>query len=236
MNRYKDLDKILGVLNTVAETYDKTSKIMTLCLEDRFRWEALASTKPGRILDVGSGSGSMVKHARRIYRDSYIVALEPLPGFLAILSKLQMDPRVDVVQGYIEYAPFRQRAFDTAIAGFMLRDVMSLSRAIAMMASISRRIVILDFWRPSSLPLLIIEIIYMLLIMLPIAAATPRQVKHYLSILGTVFRVPPLKMLIEILSIIGSPSIRCWALCIVFRIAVEVKSLRAIRRASSNHA
>lgn len=217
-----DPGRILECLNSITESYDRTSRIMTLYLEDRFRWSALRSTSPGRILDIGSGTGSMIKHLRKLHRDSYIVALEPLPGFLAVLSRLARDPGVDVVQGYIEYAPFRRRAFDTATMGFMLRDVASLSRAIAMVTHISRKIVVLDFWRPGSLPLLILQVIYMFVIMIPIAAAAPRHVKSYLTIVRTVFRVPPFGTLIHILSSIGSLRIRCWALCLVFSASVEI--------------
>ncbi|HWQ17891.1 MAG TPA: methyltransferase domain-containing protein [Sulfolobales archaeon] len=216
-------DHILRELNNIAETYDKTSRIFTLCLENRFRAEAASAAKPGRILDVGSGSGSMVKHVKKLYRDSYIVALEPLPRFLKILSRLNIDPGIDIVQGYIEYAPFRQDAFDTVIAGFMLRDVMSLSRAIASMIHMSRRrIVILDFWRPSSLLLLLVEVIYIAAVMPLVAAAAPRHFKHHLVIVETLLRVPPLEKFIHMLSKVGSLRIRCWALCIVFNIVVEL--------------
>lgn len=215
-------DDILEGLKAVAETYDRTSKILTLCLDNRFRQEAVGKAAPSRILDVGSGSGAMIKHARRLYRDSYIVALEPLPQFLELLSKTKTNPDTEIVQGYIEYAPFRHNSFDTITAGFMLRDVTSLSRAIAMMIHISKkRIVILDFWRPNSPLLLLIEVIYVMLIMLLVAAAAPRSIKRYLVLVKTLLRVPPLRGLIKVLSAIGTIRIKCWALCILFSIVVE---------------
>lgn len=225
MNQCIDPEKILECLNSITESYDRTSRVMTLCLEDRFRWSAIREASPGKILDVGSGTGSMIRHARKLYRDSYIVALEPLPNFLEILSRLVRDPGVEVVQGYIEYAPFREKAFDTATIGFMLRDVFSLSRAMAMITYTSRKIVILDFWRPSSSLLLVLQVIYMFAVMILIAAVAPRHVKSYLSIIKTVFRVPSFREFTLLLSSIGPLRIRCWAFCLVFSAAIEPKLL-----------
>ncbi len=223
MKQYIDPEEILGHLNSITESYDRASRIMTLGLEGRFRWNTLREASPGKILDVGSGTGSMIKYVRKLYRDSYIVALEPLPNFLEILLRLVRDPCIEVVQGYIEYAPFRQKAFDTATMGFMLRDVFSLSRAIAMITYTSRKIVILDFWRPSSPLLLILQVIYMFAIMILIAAVAPRHVKSYLSIIKTVFRVPPFREFTRLLSSIGLQRIRCWALCLIFSAVIEAK-------------
>jgi len=173
---------------------------------------------------VGSGTGAMVRAFLEGSGADYIVALEPLPSFLSILRRLLGGPRVDAVQGYIEYMPFRNGAFDIVVAGFMLRDVSDLGRSVAMMARGCRgEVVILDFWRPSSVLALVVEVVYMFLIMGLVAAAAPREVPSYMKMIATIFSVPPLRDLIRILRSVGEVELRCWALCIVFLARIRVK-------------
>ncbi|MEM1610399.1 MAG: methyltransferase domain-containing protein [Sulfolobales archaeon] len=215
--------KLLEALNRVSKSYERASKILTLGLEKRFRGEALLAIEPGRILDVGSGTGVMAREILRRSTGSYVVALEPLPGFLAILKGVLENPQADVVQGYIEYMPFRDKAFDTVIAGFMLRDVMDLGRSISMMARGGRKaIVILDFWRPDNILVLLIEVIYMFLIMGLVAAISPRDVRGYMEMIRTVFRVPRIGGLIRLLKGLGVVKVRCWALCILFLARIDI--------------
>lgn len=219
----RDSASLLEALARVSRSYEKTSMVLTLCLEDRFRHDAASQVEAGRVLDVGSGPGSMVRAVRRLCRNCYIVALEPLPQYIYILGRGLQGSHVDVVQGFIEYMPFRAGAFDSVVSGFMLRDVMDLGRALAMMALAGRRVVILDFWRPDSLPALVAEIVYMFLIMILVAAIAPRDLWGYMKMIKTVFRVPRLGVLVEILSRLGVVSIRCWAQCILFRVTLKSK-------------
>lgn len=219
----RDFDSLLMALARVSRSYERTSKVLTLCLEDRFRYDAASQVEAGRVLDVGSGPGSMVRAVRRLCRDCYIVALEPLSQYIYLLRRGLSGSYVDVVQGFIEYMPFRAGAFESVIAGFMLRDVMDLGRALAMMTLAGRRVIILDFWRPDSVLALVFEVIYMFLIMILIAAIAPRDLWGYIRMIRTVFRVPRLGVLVGILSRLGLVSIRCWVMCIVFRITLKRK-------------
>jgi demethylmenaquinone methyltransferase/2-methoxy-6-polyprenyl-1,4-benzoquinol methylase len=216
---------LLEALNRVSKSYERTSKILTLGLESRFRGEAISRIELGRILDVGSGTGVMARQILKSYGRAYVVALEPLPGFLAILKGVLESPQADVVQGYIEYMPFRDKAFDTVIAGFMLRDVMDLGRSVSMMARASRKaFVILDFWRPNSVLTLLIEVIYMFFIMGLVAAISPRDIRGYMEMIRTVFRVPRIGGLMKLLKRLGRFRVRCWALCILFVARIDICS------------
>jgi len=217
----QDFGFLLEALARVSRSYEKTSKILTLCLEDRFRYDAASQVEAERVLDVGSGPGSMIRAVRRLCRNCYIVALEPLLQYIYILRRGLLGSYVDVVQGFIEYMPFRAGAFESVVSGFMLRDVMDLGRALIMMTLAGKRVVILDFWRPDSLLALVAEVIYLYLVMILVAAIAPRDLWGYMRIIKTVFRVPRLGVLLGILSRRGLVSIRCWALCIVFRLTLK---------------
>jgi ubiquinone/menaquinone biosynthesis C-methylase UbiE len=230
IGRSEDFQDLLRSLSIVARSYDKTSKILTLGLEKRFRREAILRVEPGRILDVGSGTGVMAKEALDNHIADYVVALEPLPEFLAILRSGLENPLVDVVQGYVEYIPFRDGAFNTVMAGFMLRDVRDMVRSVMMMARVSKQaLVILDFWRPDTLGALLVEVIYMFLIMGIVAAIAPRDLPGYMGMIKTVFKVPKLGVLVKILKKLGRTRIRCWALCILFLVRVDISSIHGAR-------
>ncbi|HEV7206243.1 MAG TPA: class I SAM-dependent methyltransferase [Jatrophihabitans sp.] len=71
---------------------------------------------PLRVLDVGCGSGALLRElvVRAPYSDAF-VGLDPDPGALATAEE-QSDRRIDFVRGRAEALPFADGAFDLVVS------------------------------------------------------------------------------------------------------------------------
>ena len=129
-----------------------------------------------RVLDVGSGFGPLHGY---LPLGAWVVSLDPaLPGLVrAHLAGF------DAVVGVAEFLPFRSSAFDSVVSVFALR-LFRLVGALPEVFRVSRRfVVLLDLWRPRSVLLVLLLVLFMFLVYLPVAAVfAPRVWARYLLV------------------------------------------------------
>lgn len=111
------------------------------------RWSRLVAREfvvwlspgPGsRWLDIGSGSGPLIRTALELASPSAIVGVEPSAGFVTSARRLTPDARAEFTQGNATALPFRDGAFDVAVSGLVLNFVPDVPRALAEMRRVAR--------------------------------------------------------------------------------------------------
>lgn len=98
----------------VAGIYDETlpPHVTEHYLEKRTRFVLSACPPPGRILDVGCGTGAL---AARLVASGYeMVGLDPSPGMLEVMRG--RAPEIEAVQGSATEMPFADDEFDLSLS------------------------------------------------------------------------------------------------------------------------
>ncbi|MBV9734218.1 MAG: ubiquinone/menaquinone biosynthesis methyltransferase [Verrucomicrobia bacterium] len=140
----------------VAPRYDLANQVLSLGLDRSWRkfvCQRVAAWKPGRILDLATGSGVLAEELARTNTGSLVVGADFCIPMLKVAGKRNIEHLV-VADGLA--LPFADASFDVITVAFGLRNMAFLERALAEMARTIRsggHVVILDFSLPSG-PLL----------------------------------------------------------------------------------
>ena len=112
----------------IARRYDRLNKIMSLGRDQAWRRAAIGHLPPGRVLDLGAGTGA----AADVLGDRQVVALDPEPNMLGLNPA---DRRVVAVG---EALPFRDASFDGVFSAFVFRNLTSVADTLDEMARVMR--------------------------------------------------------------------------------------------------
>jgi ubiquinone/menaquinone biosynthesis C-methylase UbiE len=94
---------------------------------------AVADVRPGRVLEVGCGTGELAQRMSREL-EAEVVALDRSPALVE-----QTTPRgVTALLGDVQELPFPSAGFDCAVAAWMLYHVADLHRGLAEIARVLR--------------------------------------------------------------------------------------------------
>jgi demethylmenaquinone methyltransferase/2-methoxy-6-polyprenyl-1,4-benzoquinol methylase len=104
------------VFRRIARRYDTLNRILSLGRDRAWRRRAIAHLPPGRVLDLGAGTGA----AEPDLGDRSVVALDPSPEMLAL------HPGADRVVGTGEDLPFGDGTFDGVFSAFVFRNLTSI--------------------------------------------------------------------------------------------------------------
>ena len=129
------------VFSRIARRYDRLNRILSLGRADDWRRAAIAHLPPGRVLDLGAGTGA----ANPDLGDREIVALDPAPEMLG----LNPIPRRAVGVG--EQLPFVDGAFDGVFSAYVFRNLASIPDTLAEVARVLRPggvLAVVDLGRP----------------------------------------------------------------------------------------
>jgi len=122
--------------DVAAEAYDRFmgrySRLLSSQLAD------LAGVRGGqRVLDVGCGPGALTAELVRRLEPAAVAAVDPSEPFVA--AARARYPGVDVRQASAERLPFRDRAFDAALAQLVVHFMADPVAGLAEMARVTRR-------------------------------------------------------------------------------------------------
>ena len=149
---------VRAMFNRIAPKYDVTNRVLSLGLDQVWRRQAIKSldwAQEGEVLDLCAGTMDLtcmlVEGGAR-----HVWAVDFSEGMLeAGKAKLPEGAPVTALVGDARDLPLEDNSVDGIIAGFGLRNVPDLHLAIAECARVLRvggRLVVLDFFRPVSLP------------------------------------------------------------------------------------
>jgi len=129
------------VFTDIAGKYDRINAILSLGRDDAWRRRVIDRLPPGRVLDLGAGTGA----ANPGLGDRAIVALDPSPEMLA------HDDAPARVVGVGERLPFADETFDAVFSAYVVRNLDSLDTTLAEVHRILRpggKLGIVDLGRP----------------------------------------------------------------------------------------
>jgi len=92
-----------------------------------------------RILDVGSGTGSLSRALLASNARVRVVGVDPVVDYVSFAEEAVRDARVEFRVGAAEALPFPADSFDAALGLLILQDLTDASRAVREMARVTRR-------------------------------------------------------------------------------------------------
>lgn len=113
----------------IAPRYDTLNRILSLGQEQAWRRAGVDGLPPGRLLDLGAGTGA----ALPVFGDRQVVALDPVPEMLAL------NPASVRVVAVGEALPFSDGSFDAVFSAYVFRNLTSIPDTLREIARVLRR-------------------------------------------------------------------------------------------------
>jgi demethylmenaquinone methyltransferase/2-methoxy-6-polyprenyl-1,4-benzoquinol methylase len=125
----------------IARRYDLLNRLLSLGREQAWRRRGAAYLPPGRILDLGSGTGA----ARAVFEGREVVALDPVG------EMLDLNPIALRAVGVGERLPFATASFDGVFSAYVFRNLTSIGATLEETERVLRPggvAVVIDLGRP----------------------------------------------------------------------------------------
>lgn len=117
-----------AVFGKIARRYDRLNRVLSLGRDQAWRRSVVERLPPGRLLDLGSGTGA----ARPLFGARPTTALDPSRPMLDLNS---MPVRV---VGKGESLPFADRTFEAVFSAYVFRNLDSVDETLAEIARVLR--------------------------------------------------------------------------------------------------
>lgn len=172
-----------GVFANIAERYDRLNTVLSLGRDDGWRRSVISFLPPGRVLDLGAGTGA----AHDSLRSREVIALDPEPAMLA------MNPASYRVVAVGEALPFADGVFDAVFSAFVFRNLDSVPETLDEISRVLRRggvAGVVDLGRP---PGRFSRIVHRMAtaVILPLAGATIGAAGEYRYLHRTLDKLAP---------------------------------------------
>jgi len=171
------------VFSRIAGRYDRLNRLLSLGRDDDWRRQAIAFLPPGRVLDLGAGTGA----ANPDLGDREIVALDPSPEMLAL------NPARQKVVASGEHIPFPDGWFDGVFSAYVVRNLESIPQTLAEIARVLRPggvAAIVDLARPEKAWKRVLHRMGTAVV-LPLAGATIGAIGEYRYLHRSLDSLPP---------------------------------------------
>lgn len=129
--------RVQVMFDRIAGRYDLLNRIISFRLDRRWRHRVVAAavTNGARILDIGTGTGDLIYEAAETLRGKgSFIGMDFAPAMLRLARAKRNSAAAgspEFVLGSATIAPFRSGVFDSAMTGFVLRNVSDLGRFFA---------------------------------------------------------------------------------------------------------
>lgn len=146
--------------DSLTNVYDTVNRLLGFGPEFMRGVVRLADIQPhDRVLDVGTGTGTLLVEARKLYPDLDIVGIDPDPKSLQIArGKLErVHQKVNLVRGSAQNLPFDDNSFDLATSTLIFHHLPTPVKRKAL-GEIYRvldedgRFLLADFGKPENIP------------------------------------------------------------------------------------
>lgn len=134
--------------DTIARTYDRLNRLMTLGLDRRWRRQAVKGLH-GHVLDVACGTGDMVLELQK--RGCSVTGVDLSKEMMAIAKR--KAPQAEYSLADVERLPFGDASFDAVTCAFGVRNFVHLEQGLSEMLRVLKpggKMVILELATPDS--------------------------------------------------------------------------------------
>lgn len=125
------------MFDTISGNYDAMNRMISLGTDQGWRRKVLkmvSDTKPESILDIATGTGDLAILLSKTSAQK-IVGLDLSAGMLEVgkskVKALNLDNRIEMVQGDSENLPFEDNTFDAITVGFGIRNFENLEKGLS---------------------------------------------------------------------------------------------------------
>ncbi|MGZ5383713.1 MAG: class I SAM-dependent methyltransferase [Acidimicrobiia bacterium] len=171
----------------IAPRYDTLNRILSLGQEQAWRRAGVDGLPPGRLLDLGAGTGA----ALPVFGDRQVVALDPVPQMLAL------NPASVRVVAVGEALPFSDGSFDAVFSAYVFRNLTSIPNTLREIARVLRpggRAAVVGLGRPRGSVAAAVHRAGTALL-LPLAGTAVRARREYAYLHRSLDKLPPPEVL-----------------------------------------
>lgn len=130
MNRMSDPGRVAAAFHQKAGEYDRhvlvQRRVVTQLAGSVVQHQGRA---PGKILDVGTGTGALLEKMSSYYPDARMTGVD-IAFNMCVRARQKLGPECHLVNGTAEALPFRDGAFDLVLSASVLQWVDDLSAAL----------------------------------------------------------------------------------------------------------
>ena len=139
-------DPVVAEYARAAERYDeKWAFYVEATTRETLR--RLPMTPGSRVLDVGCGTGELLRRLRAKYPEAILAGLDPVPEMLAV-ARDKLSGREDLRIGYADSLPWASGTFDAVVSCNMFHYISHPIQALKEMARVLRPsgVIVLTDW------------------------------------------------------------------------------------------
>lgn len=125
------------MFDTISGNYDSLNRMITFGTDQGWRRKVLklvSEQKPNTILDIATGTGDLAILLSKTDAPK-ITGLDLSAGMLEVgkqkIKNLNLENRIDMVQGDSENLPFEDNSFDAITVGFGIRNFENLEKGLS---------------------------------------------------------------------------------------------------------
>jgi len=129
-------DPVIAEYAKAAPTYDeKWAFYVEATTRETLR--RMPMTPRSRVLDVGCGTGELLRRLRAKYTDAFLAGLDPVPEMLAVAAN-KLSGKEDLRIGYADSLPWPSASFDVVVSCNMFHYISHPLDALHEMARVLR--------------------------------------------------------------------------------------------------
>lgn len=130
-------EQVEQMFDNISGNYDNLNRMISLGTDQGWRKKVLAmvsATNPTSILDIATGTGDLAILLSKSNAEK-IIGLDLSAGMLEVgkqkIKALNLDSKIEMIQGDSENLPFEDNSFDAITVGFGIRNFENLEKGLS---------------------------------------------------------------------------------------------------------
>ena len=190
-----------NTFNSIAKVYDRINNIISLGKHKKWKKDFVTkSNMNGKILDIATGTGDIIRLIKEKYPVSECYGLDPSQNMLKIAKEKSQN--INFLKGYAENIPFENKMFDYVTISFGIRNTKSIEKSLEEIHRVlkdNKYLYIMEFSRNENPIMKLITNIYLFLF-IPLVGLLFGKFKEYFYLSSSINKFYTPKEFNELLS------------------------------------